>query len=123
MTRFEPLPVFLTTYPCRLMVVVVVVVVVGWRGGWGEWQVVDRHLVVTDQQSHVTGPGLMTPVVESKKTLCRHPNWPSNIPDREVGLYIIDMCQKIDRKMYIIIKRILLSGVCYLTDIEKSRDL
>ena len=62
----------------------------------------------------------MTPVVESKKTLCWLPNWPRNIPDREVGLYIIDMGQKIDRKMYIII---LLSGVCYLTDIEKSRDL
>ena len=26
-TRFEPLPFFLTTYPCRLMVVVAVVVV------------------------------------------------------------------------------------------------
>ena len=51
------------------------------------------------------------------------PEWLSNIPDSEVGLYIIDMCQKIDWKMYIIIKRILLSGVCYLMAIEKSRDL
>ena len=62
----------------------------------------------------------MTPVVESKKTLCRLPNWPSNIPDSEIGLYIIEMCQKIDRKMYIII---IIWRVCYLTVIEKSRDL
>ena len=63
----------------------------------------------------------MTPIVESKKNTCWLLNWPSNIPDSE--LYIIDMCQKIDWKMYIIIIWILLSGVCYLMAIEKSCDL
>ena len=74
-----------------------------WVASCSHWSWFCCHGSTRSRDSRVTllCPGLMTPVVKSKKAPCWLPNWLTNIPDSEVRLYITDMYQKIVHKMYI----------------------